>query len=252
METNELYQEYLLKGVSFTVQKKMLGYQMNKHDKVFNTVFYQSIQIFNSLEKLELIYSIIANIPSKDFFDKRGIMEDKYLRYHIENYYTTSISMLDKLSKLLNNVYQLEVDNCSFKKIINRKLDKLPQEIRLIVTQLDEDTADLRKYRNIIVHEEEFDDDEWFMLSGLSLMSKRDKQKNYNDQLMDEAKKAFSKYELIFDKYNNLLSKSVNSIFEYMAPWVQKLCGITINSSKSEVIKHVLNEINNSQHNNYA
>jgi len=245
MSDYNTYQHYLHNGMSFTIQKKMLGYDLNNYDKNFNKIFYESIQIYKSLETLDLIHSLVSNVPDRSYFDDRNIFEDNYLRYHIENFYSSSISMLDKLAKLLNRLLKLKIKSkdCSFINLIRDKSDFLPLEIRDIVNQLNQDTKKLRKQRNYIIHEGEFIDDDWFMFSSLVFLSRKPEYPINAIQLASEVEKEFRKYANIIDIWNKSLSTSITDIFQYLTPLIREIAEMTINSSELEVIIHVKTEL---------
>lgn len=243
----DLYQHYLHIGMSFIINKKRLDYELNDLDSEFCGIFYDSILIYKSFETMRMIYNLIDKIPSKDFFDEREILEDDYLKYHIENYLICTISMLDKLSKLLNRIYKLRIKdyNCSFKKLIKDNWEPLPKEIQEILKELDVKTKGLRDYRNHIVHKGEFDDDEWFMFSALSFLSRKSDLIVPDEQLKAEVIKEFKKYCEYLVENNSVLSNNVMKILEVIAPLIKEKTEITINSWSEREIEDVYRELEN-------
>ncbi|WP_425449852.1 Cthe_2314 family HEPN domain-containing protein [Dethiothermospora halolimnae] len=253
MSNYDLYQHYLGIGMSFVIKKKMLDYELNDFDNEFCGIFYDSMFIYKSFETMRMICSLIEKIPSKDFFDEREILEDEYLKYHIENYLGCIFSMLDKLSKLLNGIYELGIKDfhCSFIKIIKYHLKSLPQDIQFILCDLNVKTKKLRKYRNHIVHKGEFNDEEWFMFSGLSFLSRKSDSGVPNEQLRREVNKEFERYYGYLVENNGVLSNSVMKILEVMAPIIKEKTETTINSwSKNE--KEIVYKELEKRNNNFA
>ena len=245
MSNYDSFQHYLHIGMVFVLKKKMLDYELNEYDDEFSGIYYDSHLIYKSFETMTMICSLIDNIPSKEFFDEREILEDNYLKYHIENYHVCTISMLDKLSKLLNGIYKLGIKdkNCSFKKTVNSCLESLPEKIQVVLIELDTKTQVLRDYRNHIIHKGEFNDNEWFMFSGLSFLSRKSDLVVPDEQLREEVKKEFKRYLDYLAEYNKVLSNSIAEILEFLAPIIKEKSEITINSWPEEVIKVVYEEL---------
>ncbi len=245
MSEYDNYQHYMHGAMAFVIKKKMLGYDMNKLDREFSDLFRDSMLVYNSFERMSLIFSLIENIPDKTFFDDREILEDEYLKYHIENYHVCSISMLDKLANLINTILGLQLNekDCSFNKLTGKHKTLLPDDILKILTDLKSNTSSLRKYRNHIVHEGDFHDDDWFMLSGLSFLSRRGNLNVSDSQLSNEIEKEFGKYTEFFKKQNEVMSSGVFDILKILSPILKDKANRTMNGSSEEELIHIAKEL---------
>lgn len=239
MTNYDMFQHYIGVGMSFLIKKKMLDIPLNEIDRKYCNLFKASTLVYKSFERLSMIYSLIEKVPQKFFFDEHEIYEDDYLKYHIENYLTSIVSMLDKLSILINLSYDLGIKNkcCSFKILLNKHKDLVPSSLMDMLLELDDMTKDLRKLRNHIVHEGEFDDEEWFMLSGLALLDRKSETTINQDQLRSEVNKEYEKYTKLFKNNNEIISLKVWDIFEALTPTIKEKAEEAMNSTPHEMMR---------------
>jgi hypothetical protein len=252
MKNIDIYNENMLYGMQFIIEKRLLDCNLNSYDYEFSKIFNCSNQIFSSFDRLRTISRLIEIVPSRSFFEERELQEDEYLKYNIESYLVCTISLLDRLSTFLNICLELKIKekDCSFIKLVNKYDDKLPKSIATKLSEIHLATKNLRKNRNIVVHDGEFDDENWFMLSGLLMMRRTQSDFKYEKQLNGEIEKAYEKYFVIMNDNNKIVFNFIYEILEITIPNIQKKYELAIENTE-ENIKAQIFKVMNEKSNNF-
>ena len=188
----ELYKtEYMIlitDGFEKVVIKKMDKKSLSDSEKEICSIFKLSMNIFDELETLNFIPNFLANVPLKESLDEYLVDEYKYLVYHIENHIIRVISVLDKCSLLISELYDLDIkdERCSCSKIIYEFKDHLSVKTYKYLNQFYINTRYIREIRNHFIHRGKFHDEKLNKLSDYAFLNRRGNKDLITDNILRE------------------------------------------------------------------
>lgn len=127
--------------------------QLTQHEKYHWQVFLYLANILGAVERLNDIQTYIDRFPTPRTYEKSGITQDKWIKYHYANFVSTIITIYDTSLLLVNELFLLGLDprECN-ERTIARNSHVRHTRVGEILKELDNVTQEYRKPRNMQVH----------------------------------------------------------------------------------------------------
>lgn len=124
-------------------------------EKYIIDVFTFHSKIFEILESLDYVIIFLKKYNTdEDCYKENGIDIIKYIKYHLETFAYKISTIHDLLFKLINEIYQLnlEEEECNWKHIKKKKKNIMNQDILICLDCFHFTFKNLITVRNIIAH----------------------------------------------------------------------------------------------------
>ncbi|WP_321435727.1 Cthe_2314 family HEPN domain-containing protein [uncultured Bacteroides sp.] len=128
-------------------------YGANSSEKKLKIIFRRYQIVSDHFKKIELCKKLISSETALDYCIENNITEIEYYQYHYETFVTTTISLLDLLAGLGNEVYNLGLKKTKCNPTNFNKFSKSKsRKSALILKSFEKYLSQLKKERNIIIH----------------------------------------------------------------------------------------------------
>jgi len=143
----------------FRKGEKPKRWNVSQSERYCIDIFQKIMGILDTIEDLKAVQIFLRQYPYSETLKKHKITKSFYFRYHIEFYLIKLVSLRDKMTLLLNEVFNLGLPDKQVKidLISKMKQTKGKPIIKLLKSFSDSITA-MTCSKNIIVHKERYDD----------------------------------------------------------------------------------------------
>jgi len=145
---------------SFKEGKKVQGWKyLKKHQLYCVNVFQCAMNVLECVEDIEHINVFIKQYPYKKTLQNAGVTRKRYMQYHLENYLMRLVGLIDRLSLLVNEVYELGLppELCRIR-ILERMEQMKGQSVIDSIKSFDKALKNTRTARNTISHQKKYND----------------------------------------------------------------------------------------------
>ena len=173
-------------------------------------IVYNYSEISESLSRLEMISLLIKQYPALPSWEKSGITQTRYLRYHYENFLNEVYLFKERVLQLLRDIK---------KKCKKQNLDKEAKTIKKLEEFLISALENISKVRGLHMHVRRYKNKEIEQLEYLELFSElkwldRMKKEEYNLLRIKLSKQIIGIREDLDKVLNNILNKMIDITFK--------------------------------------
>jgi hypothetical protein len=145
------------------------------YDFYFIGVGNRLVNLFNALWKMEASIVFLRQFPYKRTLTNYGISRADYIKYHLESYYISVASGVDRVGLLVNDVFELGLP-ARLAKIQNViSMDQLKNtKVSQVLKDLNKGLQKFRELKNYVAHEGELEDPDIAVISRYSLFSSQE------------------------------------------------------------------------------
>jgi hypothetical protein len=213
--------------ISLALQKNHASGVEAKYSLARYEYEYYVVEVGHTLAHLvgiceQMIYAVhfLSSFSLTKRMREKGINRSNHILYNVENYLIRTQSLNDRVLKLTNAVFHLEIDqrNCKFDTISKNshvKITKVPGKLQKISKILEK----YRQDRNTVIHHKSYQENDLQNVELLYLVSKSDTDESQNlPNFAYHASRLASKYvkqkSAEFDEFNQLIFKEVLALFD--------------------------------------
>lgn len=209
-------------------ENKKLKDLWNEKEIYIKTIYDLFHKVDQSIKDLNKIEHYLSINPFPDYYSENGIYEKDYYKFQFENFYIRCLSTFDLSMHLINQTLKIGLPNnkCNYFSLIEN-LNIKGTDLAKITKSYYEDFKEIRKIRNDIIHQGEFEsellnDISAFIIPNISIendedfinYSKSEKQKAINDAI-SFINGEITKFEFHFGKILGELNSTVDVQLSY-------------------------------------
>jgi hypothetical protein len=151
--------------------------RLNWPDSYYHSVFYHGMNLINAIDRLNEIKVFLSSFPTKKRYEKQGVSQDKWIRYHYANFVVTVFSLYDISLILTSFVFRLGIPESKCKTdVIVKNAWISGTKVETTLVELDKIVRPFREPRHLHVHRGQIPEleqlDELGLISFAQLRSK--------------------------------------------------------------------------------
>lgn len=193
------------------IRNKNMRKKLTVSELYIADVAHYLFNISNIVDQLSQISVYIEHYPNLKAYENNGITKDEYLKYHLQNYFIRTSTIIDQIAILVNEVYRLGLTpyRCSVEAILDNSNIK-DLKIARLIKSLNKAVGGIKAVRNKFVHRGIFDDKDILDLATYIFLNEQREEELIPESQINQLHK-----KIIQDKIN-LISSNNEAVIKYV------------------------------------